>query len=63
MYPSVSNISSQGLRKEGVNPDLIGTEEKDGGDDKILWLRPESDTYVQFARKDWDRLVRGDVRL
>ncbi|KAK5941955.1 hypothetical protein PMZ80_005906 [Knufia obscura] len=52
------------LRKEGVNPDLIGTEEKDGKDDIILWLKPgENDTYVPFEKKDWERLVRGDIRL
>jgi len=52
------------LRKEGVNPDLIGTEEKDGKDDIFLWLKPgENDTYVPFEKKDWDKLVRGDVRL
>jgi len=52
------------LRKEGVNPDLIGTEEKDGKDDVFLWLKPgENDTYVPFEKKDWEKLVRGDVRL
>lgn len=53
-----------GLRKEGVNPDLVGTEEKQGKDDAFLWLRPgEMDTYVPFTRNDWDKLVRGEVRL
>lgn len=52
------------LRKEGVDPDLVGTEDKAGADDVILWLRPDRpDTYVPFTRKDWDRLVKGDIRL
>ncbi|KAK5073675.1 hypothetical protein LTS08_002227 [Lithohypha guttulata] len=52
------------LRKEGVDPNLIGTEEKSGADDIILWLKPgETNTYVPFERQDWDKLVRGEVRL
>lgn len=52
------------LRKEGVDPNLIGTEEKGGEDDVILWLKPgQSETYVQFTRQDWDKLVKGEVRL
>lgn len=52
------------LRKEGVDPNLIGTEDRDGVDDVILWLKPgQTSTYVPFQRADWDKLVKGEVRL
>lgn len=53
-----------GLRKEGVDPNLTGTEEEAGKDDVFLWLEPgENNTYVPFTRRDWDRLTRTEVRL
>lgn len=52
------------LRKEGVDPGLVGTEDKAGVDDLIFWLKPDQpNTYVPFTRQDWDRLVKGDIRL
>lgn len=52
-----------GLRKEGVDPAKKGTEEKDGADDEFLWWRPGSEAYEPFQRKDWEKLVRREVRL
>ncbi|KFY36950.1 hypothetical protein V495_07496 [Pseudogymnoascus sp. VKM F-4514 (FW-929)] len=51
------------LRKEGVDPDLVGTEAPEGKDDVILWLPPKSDRYVPFERKDWENLNNGRARL
>jgi acyl-CoA synthetase (AMP-forming)/AMP-acid ligase II len=51
------------LRKEGVDPDKVGTEEKAGGEDVFLWLKPGAETYEPFSRKDWQNLVGGKVRL
>ncbi|KAH7080860.1 fatty-acyl-CoA synthase [Paraphoma chrysanthemicola] len=42
------------LRKEGVDPELIGTEAVEGRDDVLLWLSPKSNCYVPFERKDWE---------
>ena len=52
-----------GLRKEGVDPDKLGTEEKEGVDDVFLWLRPGAESYESFTREEWDRLSKGEVRL
>lgn len=52
-----------GLRKEGVDPKKIGTEEKQGGDDVFLWLKPDAGTYVPFQPHDWEKLEKGEVRL
>jgi len=52
------------LRKEGVNPDLVGTEDPAGANDVFLWLKPgNNESYVPFVRGDWDGLVKGEVRL
>ena len=52
-----------GLRKEGVDLDRIGTEEKGGGNDTFLWRKPGEQSYVPFERKDWESLKRREVRL
>ena len=52
-----------GLRKEGVDPDKVGTEEKEGGDDVFLWLRPGDESYTTFEREQWEKLVKREVRL
>ncbi|KAK8031572.1 hypothetical protein PG990_001306 [Apiospora arundinis] len=49
------------LRKEGVDPDLIGTEEKGNKDDAILWL--QGDRYVPFERANWESLQMSQARL
>ena len=52
-----------GLRKEGVDPDKIGTEEKDGVEDVFLWWKPDRNTYEPFGRKEWQMLENNEVRL
>ncbi|KAF2483763.1 fatty-acyl-CoA synthase [Neohortaea acidophila] len=52
-----------GLRKEGVDPGLLGTEEKEGMDDGFLWRQPGQEGYVPFRKRDWEGLVHGKVRL
>ncbi|RMZ86657.1 hypothetical protein DV736_g6116, partial [Chaetothyriales sp. CBS 134916] len=49
------------LRKEGIDPALIGTEAPEGRDDVILWLRDGK--YVPFTPQDWAALQAGQVRL
>lgn len=51
------------LREEGVDPAKKGTKVKDGEGDRVLWVRPGEDTYTEFRREDWERLVRSEVRL
>lgn len=51
------------LRKEGVDPEMIGKEDKVGIDDVFLWLRPGAETYEAFSKKEWQDLADGRVRL
>lgn len=52
------------LRREGVDPALIGAEEAAGAHDTILWLSPNDNSrYVPFTQEDWDALQRGQLRL
>ncbi|KAK4934386.1 hypothetical protein LTR66_015617, partial [Elasticomyces elasticus] len=52
------------LRKEGIDPALIGTEDRVGSKDVFLWLSPKNNqTYVPFTSEDWDALSRAKVRL
>jgi acyl-CoA synthetase (AMP-forming)/AMP-acid ligase II len=54
------------LRKEGVDPDLVGTLSggQQGKDDVILWVPSSiSDRYIEFKRVDWERLKAGRARL
>lgn len=52
------------LRREGVDPALIGAEEAAGAHDTILWLSPKDNSrYVPFTQEDWDALQRGQLRL
>lgn len=52
-----------GLRQEGVDPDKVGTLEKEGGEDSFWWWKPSSEEYVPFERRDWEALVKGQARL
>ncbi len=52
-----------GLRKEGVDPTKIGSEEKGGVEDVFLWLRPDSESYETFSRKEWEDLTTGKARI
>jgi acyl-CoA synthetase (AMP-forming)/AMP-acid ligase II len=51
------------LRKEGVDPRLIGTEVVDGRDDLFLWLSPAANSYVPFQKEDWRSLETSQARL
>ena len=52
-----------GLRKEGVDLDLLGQFEEGGGEDVILWLKPGQDGYVEFGKGDWEGIKGGRARL
>ena len=49
------------LRKEGVDPELVGTEALEGKNDVFLWLK--GDSYVPFNLNDWQTLEQGQARL
>jgi acyl-CoA synthetase (AMP-forming)/AMP-acid ligase II len=51
------------LRKEGVDPKLVGTEVQNGKEDVILWLPPKAERYVPFDIQNWKDLEAGQVRL
>ena len=50
------------LRTEGVDPANIGTE-MGMQKDRLLWLPPRQDMYVDFSEKDWEMLRTGSARL
>jgi acyl-CoA synthetase (AMP-forming)/AMP-acid ligase II len=51
------------LRKEGVDPKLVGTEAQEGRGDVILWLKPGVEGYVPFEKSDWADLEESRARL
>ena len=51
------------LRQEGVDPALKGTKEAEGADDRLMWLVPGADEYVEFEQKEWDSLVSREAKL
>ncbi|KAK2747139.1 hypothetical protein FQN57_002396 [Myotisia sp. PD_48] len=55
--------SKVGLRDEGIDPDKTGTKVPEGVADQFLWVKPGSDTYVPFGRKEFATLGSRDVRL
>lgn len=52
-----------GLRQEGVDPDKLGSHEKDGVDDLFLWAPPGADQYVPYGRGDWEDIASGKAKL
>jgi hypothetical protein len=71
---SINHTNKQnkvGLRKEGVEPDKIGTEAGTGKNDIIYWLKPTGkgrdattdSVYVPFTEEDWNSLVAGKATL
>lgn len=52
-----------GLRKEGVDPGKVGTEEREGREDVFLIARPGRETYEVFDERGWEGLVKGEYRL
>lgn len=51
------------LRKEGVDPSMIGKEDAAGKDDTFLWVPPKGDQFVEFREEDWLNLEGGKARL
>lgn len=45
------------LREEGIDLDKVSSS------DRMLWLPPGSDRYVDFKKRDWDRLNLKQARL
>jgi acyl-CoA synthetase (AMP-forming)/AMP-acid ligase II len=45
------------LRKEGVDPNLVPASER------IFYLKPGSDAYEPFGKREWDGLKAGKVKL
>ncbi|KAK3077038.1 hypothetical protein LTS18_011370, partial [Coniosporium uncinatum] len=50
------------LRKEGVDPKMVGTEVPEGEADVFFW-NPRGDGYVSFRPEDWEGLLGGKARL
>lgn len=44
------------LRNEGVDPANMGG-------DKIFWLPPAGEAYVEFTKRDWEHMAGGSVKL
>lgn len=51
------------LKQEGVDPAFKGTKDAAGVNDRLLWLSPDSDAYVDFGQKEWDMLVTREAHL
>ncbi|KAK4940110.1 hypothetical protein LTR10_019739 [Elasticomyces elasticus] len=51
------------LRKEGIDPRLVGTEAPEGKNDVFLWVPPKSDEYLSFTQQDWEALLGAKARL
>lgn len=51
------------LRDEGIDPAKKGTKVADGGADRMLWLEPGGNSYVDFAQEHWNKLERREARL
>lgn len=49
-----------GLRKEGVDLKSIAAN---GSNDRMYWLKPGANTYVDFRQEDLDTLEAGKARL
>lgn len=50
------------LRVEGVDPARVGTE-SGMQKDRLLWVPPRQNEYVEFTEKEWDMLRTGAARL
>ncbi len=51
------------LREEGVDPAARGTKVTGARGDRMLWIPPRAERYVEFGQEDWERLVGGRARL
>jgi len=51
------------LREEGIDPAARGSKVLGAQGDRVLWIPPRGERYVEFGQQDWDRLVGGGARL
>ena len=51
------------LRNEGIDPALKGSKVEGGKEDRMLWLTPQAEGYVEFRDEDWENLQGGRARL
>ncbi|OJI79846.1 hypothetical protein ASPTUDRAFT_48555 [Aspergillus tubingensis CBS 134.48] len=51
------------LRQEGVEPGKLGSKVVQGHRDRLFWLPPGSEGYIEFGEKDWQRLAGGEAKL
>ncbi|KAI5306414.1 hypothetical protein KEM56_001007 [Ascosphaera pollenicola] len=63
MHTSNNKQNKVPLREEGIDPAKMGTKIKLGQHDRMMWLPPNSDTYVDFGKEEWEKLSKGLVRL
>lgn len=52
------------LRKEGIDPALLGSAHPEGKDDIIYWISPgKNDEYVPFNLQSWEAISQGRAKL
>lgn len=51
------------LREEGVDPSKRGTKAAGGENDRLLYLPPGAESYVEFGQREWEDLVAERARL
>lgn len=51
------------LQQEGVDPELLGTRVAEGQSDRVYWLPPKGDRYIEFRKEDWESMHTQQVRL
>ena len=59
-YTGTFKIQKGQAKREGVDIDLI---EQSGSKDRLLWLPPDSGSYVLWRREDWEALKAGKVKI
>lgn len=51
------------LRDEGVDPAKLGSKAVEGQNDRLYWLPPGEEGYIEFGQRDWTRLAGGEAKL
>lgn len=51
------------LRQEGVEPGKLGSKVVQGHRDRLFWLPPGAEGYIEFGEEDWQRLAAGEAKL
>ncbi|KIW13967.1 hypothetical protein PV08_06748 [Exophiala spinifera] len=59
-YTGTMKLQKGRLRAEGVDVDKI---RKSSPDDRLFWLPPAADRYVEYGHEEWEHLKAGNVRL